>query len=192
MVDGFARTHDINYMNALKDLKSGRVDKKGFKNKIHSADNVFINKIKNTKTDSPLTSGLARRLMQMKKGAEIAGMPTSIFSGAGNPVRTALTKPSTPVDKLKSIAMKLAKSKNKRPINMSGGFIQAIAVPVVTSLVSSLAGSALSSLIGKLRGKGMKGGAIPKSLPAKRKLAVSLLQKYPIEKQKSLIQSVTQ
>ena len=81
-LDAAARQHDYNYLREGEEYAQDN-DKQKHINNIHRADDIFIEKAKNSR-DDPIVGNIASKLIQAKETGEKLGvLPTTKFSGFG-------------------------------------------------------------------------------------------------------------
>ena len=109
-LDATAKEHDFAYLREKEGYDRDHNKVKHMRN-IHRADDVFINKAKNSR-DDPIMGKVSSKLMSAKKGLEEAGlMDTKQFSGFG---AEEGSENADPVARLREIVKKEYKTDAKR------------------------------------------------------------------------------
>jgi len=153
-LDRTAEVHDRSYLREKEEYERDHNKPKHISN-IHRADDVFINRAKNSR-DDPIMGKIASRLIQTKKGLEQAGViDTKTFSGFG-----AEEEPNDPVKRLREMVKKEYKPEKKNDKRIKkGGFLPAlvpIGVAIASALGSKLAGDLYDFIKSKVTGSGHK------------------------------------
>ena len=99
-LDAVAMRHDIDFNEASKALKSGKIDRPKFRGIIKEADERFI-KGANDSKDDPIMSKIAKNIIKVKDIAESSGIiNTKVFSGG----KVKKEKIEDPLKRLKKLA----------------------------------------------------------------------------------------
>lgn len=169
-LDEAARAHDKAYFLAGKAYDKDK-DKGKFVGAVATADKVFRDKASRSK-DDPLLGSIASKAIGAKQVAEVAGLPTTVFSGRG-------ADDPLPGEKLK----KMLKKHDKKAAQ-SGGVLPL--VPLAVGVLSSLAVEGVTRLFDHFFGKkgnGKKGKGL--SVEEMREKLIS-----GVKKDKVMAQSV--
>ena len=125
---------------------------------IHRADDVFVQKAKNSR-DDPIMGNISSKLIATKEVLEKSGlMDSKQFSGFG---AESESENSDPCSRLRSIVQQQYKSetkKDKRKIVKHGGLgpIAMVALPALGALAGELAKDLYSLIKSKITGSGIK------------------------------------
>ena len=152
-LDRTAEVHDRSYLREKSEYERDHNKPKHIKNVWH-ADDVFIDKARNSR-DDPITGKISSRLIQAKKGLEQTGiMDTKTFSGFG-----AEEENNDPVARLRALAKKeykVEKQSKSKPIK--GGILPLvpIGIAIASAIGSKLAGDLYDFIKSKVTGGGYK------------------------------------
>ena len=152
-LDRTAEVHDRSYLREKEEYERDHNKSKHIKN-IHRADDIFINRAKNSR-DDPIMGKISSRLIQTKKGLEQAGiMDTKTFSGFG-----AEEEINDPVARLREMVKKEYKpeKKNGKKIK-TGGILPLvpIGIAIASAIGSKLTGDLYDFIKSKVTGSGHK------------------------------------
>ena len=101
-LDAAAKEHDLAYLREKEEYQKDN-DKQKHLNNIWRADDVFVNKAKNSRND-PIMGNICSKLIATKEGLEKAGiMDSKRFSGFGKTEDDEVSENSDPVAKLRSM-----------------------------------------------------------------------------------------
>jgi hypothetical protein len=188
--DQQAYKHDIAYKKINKKYKDSEINKNEAIEMIHTADDEFINALKN-KTGLNFTGKLAEKAIGIKKVLEKLGLlPHSVFSlkGSGG---DEIIKESDKIlseyqDPLKELRKELENKTGKK--KQTGGVFLSILAPII----SFLASEGLTKLITHLqKGKGKnKKSILDKPRKDQIRYVIEELEKKPPEKQIDMVTNV--
>jgi len=153
-LDRTAEAHDRSYLREKEEYERDHNKPKHIKN-VWRADDVFIDKARNSK-DDPIMGKITSKLMATKKGLEVAQvLPTTTFSGFG-----AEEEITDPVARLRKLAQKESKpdKKNSKKVQ-KGGFLPLLApvgIAIASAVGSKLAGDLYDFIKSKITGSGYK------------------------------------
>ena len=152
-LDATAKEHDLAYLREKREYEKDHDKQKHMKNVWH-ADDVFINKSKNSRND-PVMGKIASKLIATKENLEKAGvMDTKQFTGFGVPEEEIID----PVARLRTLVQKEYKTeKNGKKIQKGGVFpLVPIAMAIGSAVAGKLAGDLYDFVKKKITGGGQK------------------------------------
>ena len=153
-LDATAKDHDLAYLREKQEYERDHDKPKHMKNVWH-ADDVFINKAKNSR-DDPIMGKISSKLIATKEGLEKTGlMDTKQFTGFGAEEEEI----NDPVARLRSIVQSEYKSekKGKKKTQKGGVFpLVPIGIAIASAVGSKLAGDLYDYVKKKITGGGQK------------------------------------
>lgn len=157
-IDSAAKKHDIAYMKA-GEKKAAGATKSEFIKDIHEADEEFIKATREI-TGRPISAGIARKMIQLKRLGETVGiLPTEVFSG-GAAEQLDFIKPLMCKVFPPDLHLKKEMQKGKGKMKVQEGGIAPLVVALIAGL-SSVAADHLASFIEKkISGKGLYGAGM--------------------------------
>ena len=140
-LDAAAKEHDLAYLREKEEYQKDN-DKQKHLNNIWRADDVFVNKAKNSRND-PIMGNISSKLIATKEGLEKAGiMDSKRFSGIGKNEDDDESVNSDPVKKLRDFVKHQYKTErkkeNKKKIQKGG--IAPVLIPIAVAGLSAIAG----------------------------------------------------
>jgi len=157
-LDQAAKAHDYSYLHEKEEYEKD-YDKQKHLNNVWKADDVFIDRAKNSR-DDPVVGKLARKLIQTKKNLEQHSLLDSKrFSGFGKSITSETSETSEnsdPVAKLRQLVQVKYKKELKHDKKQRGGFLPlaAIATAAAGALASKLVGDLYEYVKKRITGKG--------------------------------------
>ena len=171
-LDADAMRHDIRYGEIADQYYQNPTpeNKRRKMAEIHQEDQIFIDSVNRHRADDPVVAVAAENLIKLKKIGEQYGILDSRkFSGFGKKQR------ADPAKKLRDLVLK-SDPKPKKALKQNGGFLPALAVPVVASVLSTLTGKIFDLVREKIRGSGVQ-YKIPFKYYTNKKKFLTRLQK---------------
>ena len=154
-LDEYAKEHDYAYLHEKEAYEKDH-DKQKHINNIHKADDVYIQKAKNSR-DEPILGPISSKLIATKKTLEEHGMDTKRFSGFGNE-EDETNEITDPVARLKELVQqhyKTEERKSKRKVQRAGVFpLAPIGLAVAGTIASKIASDLYDVLKKRLVGSG--------------------------------------
>ena len=151
-LDRAAKEHDYAYLREKSEYEKDHNKQKHINN-IHRADDVFIDKAKNSR-DDPIMGAVSSKLIAGKKKLEESGLlNTTQFSGFGASEEEEI---SDPVARLRNLVEQEYKSETKHKKTQKGGFLPL--VPIATAVAGALASKLTSELYDFVKKKITSGG----------------------------------